>query len=172
MRPDGFERRYPVVGFRHHLDRPARRQRTDHAVAKQRVVIAHHHAHLFACHGSTPARSGPRPSLAAILTRSRLRWSSSQRRTASARSSSDCGTRDSSVSPCDRRTYNGSSALHPLITATEALAHQELGEGLPTLGHSMRIGVVFPQTELGGDASAVRTYGQRVEELGFSHLLA
>jgi len=36
----------------------------------------------------------------------------------------------------------------------------------------MRIGAVFPQTELGGDASAVRDYGQRVEELGFSHLLA
>ncbi|MGX9789073.1 LLM class F420-dependent oxidoreductase [Mycobacterium sp. MMS18-G62] len=36
----------------------------------------------------------------------------------------------------------------------------------------MRIGAVFPQTELGGDASAVRAYGQRVEELGFSHLLA
>ncbi len=36
----------------------------------------------------------------------------------------------------------------------------------------MRIGVVFPQTELGGDAGAVRTYGQRVEELGFRHILA
>ena len=36
----------------------------------------------------------------------------------------------------------------------------------------MRIGVVFPQTELGGDPGAVRTYGQRVEELGFTHLLA
>ena len=36
----------------------------------------------------------------------------------------------------------------------------------------MRIGVVFPQTELGGDAGAVRAYGQRVEELGFTHLLA
>ena len=36
----------------------------------------------------------------------------------------------------------------------------------------MRIGVVFPQTELGGDASAVRAYGQHVEELGFTHLLA
>jgi probable F420-dependent oxidoreductase len=36
----------------------------------------------------------------------------------------------------------------------------------------MRVGVVFPQTELGGDAGAVRTYGQRVEELGFRHLLA
>src|SRR6267154_2062943 len=33
----------------------------------------------------------------------------------------------------------------------------------------MRVGVVFPQTELGGDASAVRAYGQRVEELGFTH---
>jgi len=40
------------------------------------------------------------------------------------------------------------------------------------LARSMRIGVVFPQTELGGDAAAVRAYGQRVEELGFSHLLA
>src|SRR5689334_5117987 len=36
----------------------------------------------------------------------------------------------------------------------------------------MRIGVVFPQTELGGDPSAVRAYGRRVEELGFTHLLA
>ncbi|MDG4668438.1 LLM class F420-dependent oxidoreductase [Mycobacterium sp. 236(2023)] len=36
----------------------------------------------------------------------------------------------------------------------------------------MRIGVVFPQTELGGDPGAVRAYGQRVEELGFAHLLA
>src|SRR5690349_7420353 len=36
----------------------------------------------------------------------------------------------------------------------------------------MRLGVVFPQTELGGDVSAVRAYGQRVEELGFSHILA
>lgn len=36
----------------------------------------------------------------------------------------------------------------------------------------MRIGVVFPQTELGGDPGAVRTYGMRVEELGFAHVLA
>jgi probable F420-dependent oxidoreductase len=36
----------------------------------------------------------------------------------------------------------------------------------------MRIGVVFPQTELGGDAGAVRAYGQRVEDLGFRHILA
>jgi len=36
----------------------------------------------------------------------------------------------------------------------------------------MRIGVVFPQTELGGDAGAVRAYGRRVEELGYTHVLA
>ena len=36
----------------------------------------------------------------------------------------------------------------------------------------MRIGVVFPQTELGGDVGAVRAYAQRAEELGFTHLLA
>jgi hypothetical protein len=36
----------------------------------------------------------------------------------------------------------------------------------------MRIGVVFPQTEIGGDAGAVRAYAQRAEELGFTHVLA
>jgi probable F420-dependent oxidoreductase len=36
----------------------------------------------------------------------------------------------------------------------------------------MRIGVVFPQTEIGGDVGAVRAYALRVEELGFSHVLA
>ncbi len=35
----------------------------------------------------------------------------------------------------------------------------------------MRIGVVFPQTELGGDPAVLRAYGQRVEELGFAHIL-
>src|SRR5689334_18822704 len=36
----------------------------------------------------------------------------------------------------------------------------------------MRIGVVFPQTELGGDVGAVRAYGVAVEELGYAHVLA
>jgi probable F420-dependent oxidoreductase len=36
----------------------------------------------------------------------------------------------------------------------------------------MQIGVVFPQTEIGPDAGAVRAYGERVEQLGFRHLLA
>ena len=36
----------------------------------------------------------------------------------------------------------------------------------------MRIGVVFPQTEIGGDVGAVRAYAQGAEELGFSHVLA
>lgn len=36
----------------------------------------------------------------------------------------------------------------------------------------MRIGVVFPQTELGSDPAVLRTYGRRVEELGFTHILA
>lgn len=35
----------------------------------------------------------------------------------------------------------------------------------------MRIGVVFPQTELGGDAGAVRAYARGAEELGFGHVL-
>jgi probable F420-dependent oxidoreductase len=36
----------------------------------------------------------------------------------------------------------------------------------------VRIGVVFPQTEIGPDVGAVRAYAERVEELGFTHLLA
>jgi probable F420-dependent oxidoreductase len=36
----------------------------------------------------------------------------------------------------------------------------------------MRIGVVFPQTEIGDDVGAMRAYAERVEELGFAHLLA
>jgi probable F420-dependent oxidoreductase len=36
----------------------------------------------------------------------------------------------------------------------------------------MRIGVVFPQTEIGADAGAVRAYGEHVEGLGYAHLLA
>jgi probable F420-dependent oxidoreductase len=35
----------------------------------------------------------------------------------------------------------------------------------------MRIGVVFPQTEIGADAGAVRAYAEHVEGLGFTHLL-
>jgi probable F420-dependent oxidoreductase len=36
----------------------------------------------------------------------------------------------------------------------------------------VRIGVVFPQTELGGDAAAVRGYALGVSELGYRHVLA
>jgi probable F420-dependent oxidoreductase len=36
----------------------------------------------------------------------------------------------------------------------------------------MRIGVVFPQTEIGADVGAVRQYAETVEALGFVHLLA
>ena len=35
----------------------------------------------------------------------------------------------------------------------------------------MRIGVVFPQTEIGADPAVVRDYAQTVEGLGYSHLL-
>src|ERR1700687_2896618 len=38
--------------------------------------------------------------------------------------------------------------------------------------HLMQIGVVFPQTELGGDVGAVRAYAEGVEQLGYAHLLA
>ena len=36
----------------------------------------------------------------------------------------------------------------------------------------MRLGVTYPQTELGGDPAVLRTYAQGVEELGFTHILA
>ena len=36
----------------------------------------------------------------------------------------------------------------------------------------MDIGVVFPQTEIGGDVGAVRAYALAVDGLGFSHVLA
>jgi probable F420-dependent oxidoreductase len=36
----------------------------------------------------------------------------------------------------------------------------------------MKVGVVFPQTELGGDVGAVRAYGQAAEALGYTHLVA
>jgi probable F420-dependent oxidoreductase len=36
----------------------------------------------------------------------------------------------------------------------------------------MQIGVVLPQTEIGASAAAIRAYGQGVEELGFSHIMA
>jgi probable F420-dependent oxidoreductase len=36
----------------------------------------------------------------------------------------------------------------------------------------MRIGVVLPQTEIGADAGVVRDYAQRVERMGYTHVLA
>lgn len=36
----------------------------------------------------------------------------------------------------------------------------------------MRLGAVFPQTEVGADVGGVREYAQAVQELGFDHLLA
>jgi hypothetical protein len=36
----------------------------------------------------------------------------------------------------------------------------------------MKVGGVFPQTDIGADADAVRTYALQVEELGYDHLLA
>jgi hypothetical protein len=37
---------------------------------------------------------------------------------------------------------------------------------------AMKIGVVFPQTEIGSDPTVLRDYAQAAEDLGFSHLLA
>ena len=37
---------------------------------------------------------------------------------------------------------------------------------------ALKLGVVFPQTEIGADPGGVRAYAQAVQELGFDHLLA
>ena len=36
----------------------------------------------------------------------------------------------------------------------------------------MKIGITFPQTEIGADPSVLRDYAQAAEELGYSHILA
>src|SRR5689334_6516911 len=36
----------------------------------------------------------------------------------------------------------------------------------------MQIGVVFPQTEIGADAGAIRAYAQAAQDLGYAHVLA
>src|SRR5574341_855929 len=36
----------------------------------------------------------------------------------------------------------------------------------------MKIGVVFPQTEIGNDPAAIKAYAQAVEDMGFTHALA
>lgn len=36
----------------------------------------------------------------------------------------------------------------------------------------MKLGVVFPQTEIGADVAGVRAYAEAVQDLGFDHLLA
>ncbi len=36
----------------------------------------------------------------------------------------------------------------------------------------MKIGAIFPQTEIGDDPSVIRAYAQAVEELGYTHILA
>lgn len=36
----------------------------------------------------------------------------------------------------------------------------------------MKIGVVYPQTEYGGDPGALRDFAQAAEDLGFTHIIA
>ena len=36
----------------------------------------------------------------------------------------------------------------------------------------MKIGVVFPQTEIGRDPAMIRDYAQAVEVMGYTHILA
>jgi probable F420-dependent oxidoreductase len=44
--------------------------------------------------------------------------------------------------------------------------------GRSAMMQNVRIGVVFPQTEIGADPGGVRAFAQAAEELGYDHLLA
>src|SRR5579875_262878 len=47
-----------------------------------------------------------------------------------------------------------------------------VGEGVSDLTlDGLRIGAVFPQTELGHDTGAIRTWAQEVERAGYQHVL-
>ena len=35
----------------------------------------------------------------------------------------------------------------------------------------MKVGAIYPQTELGGDIGAVKAFAQAVEEMGYDHLV-
>jgi probable F420-dependent oxidoreductase len=59
-----------------------------------------------------------------------------------------------------------------LITATVRLPSGAGNRNRWSRPPHMHIGAVFPQTEIGADAGAVRAYALRVEELGYLHLLA
>jgi len=63
--------------------------------------------------------------------------------------------------------YDDKSSWKTMRRAAGRSARQE--PGTPSV---VDIGLVFPQTEVGGDRGAVRAYGQRAEELGFTHILA
>src|SRR5437867_2189957 len=39
-------------------------------------------------------------------------------------------------------------------------------------GYDMRLGVIFPQTEIGTDPAVIRDYAQAAESLGYSQILA
>lgn len=63
----------------------------------------------------------------------------------------------------------GSATVTRAVDVTDAVCPTVASPGTSVV--RMRIGVVFPQTELGGDAGAVRQYGQAAEQLGYRHLL-
>src|SRR5437870_9859804 len=53
----------------------------------------------------------------------------------------------------------GRSGLHPVPTHRRS-------------ERPMRIGAVFPQTEIGNDPEVIRDWAERVEDLGYRHVLA
>lgn len=59
-----------------------------------------------------------------------------------------------------------------VTTPKETGPDPDLPDDGPGANEPMRVGVVFPQTEIGADVSAVRAFGRAIEELGYDHVMA
>jgi len=119
---------------------------------------------------SSPSSPGPVRDLQHALQQSAL--TGTRRADCSkCRASIEISANSSKLHPAARLADLGRSAAAPEHLAALAVpgAVQVI---TACITKAMRIGVVFPQTEIGGDAGAVRAYAGRVEELGFTHVLA
>src|SRR6185436_7389527 len=65
-----------------------------------------------------------------------------------------------------RRDHPGNAGVHRPVWARPGRTVAPLPS--PT----MKIGVVFPQTEIGRDPAVIRDYAQAVEAMGYTHILA
>lgn len=75
---------------------------------------------------------------------------------------------------CNVRVTNGSAGVNAAAgegLVIEGLCVSRGSEYGGSMTTSMRLGVAYPQNELGGDPEALHRFGVAVEELGYDHLL-